>query len=144
MTIEIRPHHLLCVLTYIGKGYSGEFTGNFDSLIARINAGETSLRLADGPDDICRGNPGLICGDSTCDALRRHQADVLALADIKDFLGISLKPGDQLALTPELIRKLKESFKTGKIRRACHGCVWHDLCSGIAADGFAQTRLTGC
>ena len=30
MTIKLRAHHLLCLLTYVGKGYSPAFTANYD------------------------------------------------------------------------------------------------------------------
>ncbi len=40
MTITLRAHHLLCVLTYSGKGYSPAFVTNFDSVVRRLQAGE--------------------------------------------------------------------------------------------------------
>ena len=52
MTVALRAHHLLCMLTYVGKGYSAEFAHNFDGLASRLAAGEEVL-LVEGPDAIC-------------------------------------------------------------------------------------------
>ena len=52
MTIRLRAHHLLCLLTYVGKGYSPAFTANYDAIAERLSRGEDIL-LVSGPDDIC-------------------------------------------------------------------------------------------
>lgn len=141
MTLSLRPHHLLCILTYVGKGYSVDFVDNFDEIIGRINGGETTIRVIQGPDDICAGNKDGACGEGRCDSLRRHQADILAADDIESVLGIPARAGQTLKLTPGLIRQLRESFKNGEIRRACTACVWRDLCSSVAKEGDADTKL---
>ena len=50
MTVRLRPHHLLCLLTYVGKGYSPAFTANYDAIAMRIEQGE-ELLIVSGPDD---------------------------------------------------------------------------------------------
>ena len=50
--IRLRPHHLLCMLTYAGRGYTPRFTSGMDDLIHRLGQGEEIL-LIEGPDDIC-------------------------------------------------------------------------------------------
>jgi hypothetical protein len=141
--IALRPHHLLCVLTYVGKGYSVDFVNNFYVIITRINAGERTLRLIEGPDEICAGNRDGVCGEGRCDSLRRHQADILAADDIESRLGVSARAGQTVEITPELIQKLRESFQKGEIRRACTACVWRDLCTEVADSGFEGAKLTG-
>ena len=47
-----RAHHLLCMLTFAGDGYTPEFVANFAAIVARIGAGE-AVELVDGPDDVC-------------------------------------------------------------------------------------------
>ena len=58
MTVRLRAHHLLCMLTFIGKGYTPEFTENYRRIAARLSAGET-IELVTGPDDICAPLAGL-------------------------------------------------------------------------------------
>ena len=52
MTVRLRAHHLLCMLTYIGKGYSPAFTDNMTVIAGRVSAGE-NVEIVDGPDEIC-------------------------------------------------------------------------------------------
>ncbi|WP_292282104.1 DUF1284 domain-containing protein, partial [Mesorhizobium sp.] len=52
MTVRLRAHHLLCLLTYVGKGYSPAFTANYDVVVKRLAGGEDIL-IVSGPDDIC-------------------------------------------------------------------------------------------
>ncbi len=40
VTVRLRAHHLLCLLTYVGKGYTPAFTANYDAVVARLDAGE--------------------------------------------------------------------------------------------------------
>ncbi len=58
MTVRLRGHHLLCMLTFVGKGYSPAFVENYDRIAGRLSEGEDIL-LVDGPDDICAP---LLCG----------------------------------------------------------------------------------
>jgi hypothetical protein len=52
MTVRLRGHHLLCLLTFVGKGYTPAFTANYRRIVARLNEG-AAVELVDGPDDIC-------------------------------------------------------------------------------------------
>jgi len=53
MTVRLRSHHLLCLLTYVGKGYSAAFIANYDAIAKRLGRGEDVL-IVSGPDDICQ------------------------------------------------------------------------------------------
>jgi hypothetical protein len=52
VTVRLRGHHLLCILTFVGKGYDGPFVANLARVIDRLAAGEAVL-VVDGPDDVC-------------------------------------------------------------------------------------------
>lgn len=134
MTVRLRPHHLLCLLTYAGKGYSPAFTDNFDDIIERLRAGEP-IAVVEGPDDICQ--PIAREPDTHCLRDSVTVRDRQATRDLAALLHVS--PGDLTAL-PDLAT-LREAFATGRTRGACRGCEWFDLCSGIAADGFAGTNI---
>jgi hypothetical protein len=43
--IELRGHHLLCILTYMGKGYTPAFVENYDAIVAQINRGDVTLKI---------------------------------------------------------------------------------------------------
>lgn len=143
ITIKLRPHHLLCMLTYIGKGYSQNFTENYDAIIEKLNEPHSMIEIIKGPDDICA--PRLCDKDDSCHHCHDSeiiQNDMSALSDIQKIKGFeNIAFGHKTALSPDIIETLRKEFKNGKIRTACIGCPWHDLCTEISLNNFKTTRL---
>lgn len=139
MTVRIRAHHLLCMLTYVGKGYSEAFTKGYDEVVQRLNRGEDILLVA-GPDDICQpllGDTDPHCFWDTVTERDRLAADaVAALADRP------IREGERFSLDASVMERMRVAFNAGSTRQACHGCEWFDLCSTIAGSGFKEVRLT--
>ena len=138
MTIRLRPHHLLCLLTYAGKGYSAEFTRNYDAIARRLSAGEKAL-IVDGPDDIC--TPLLDDATAHCRNYSVIERDAKAADDVGRVIKAPIRPGDLLEIGPERIAAWRMAFRAGQTRAACSGCEWNELCSAIASDGFAGTLV---
>ena len=133
MTVRLRPHHLLCVLTYVGRGYSPAFTANMTEVAERLGAGE-DIELVAGPDDICA--PLLDHPDPHCHRASVMERDRAAARDLDDLLGLDVRTGARLVLDEDLVGCLREAFASDQIRSACTGCEWVDLCGSIAASGF--------
>jgi len=135
--IRLRPHHLLCMLTFAGKGYTPEFVANFAAIVQRIGAGE-AIELIDGSDDVCA--PLEASGDTHCanaSVGRRDRTALLALAEAG--LPVAIRP---FAIDAQRLAELRRAFAAGTVRAAYRGCEWSDLCTSIAADGFAASLLT--
>lgn len=141
--LGLRPHHLLCILTYIGKGYDAEFTDNFTRVMERINAGERDIAIVKGPDCLCEPvkHKPVVSHDCYSGSISRR--DDLALRDIAGLTGRTLDYGMDITLDEGLIGRLRAAFAGGAIRAACQACEWHDLCTEIAGCGFENTRLKG-
>lgn len=159
--IRLRPHHLLCLLTYAGKGYSTAFVQNFDAIASRLASDSPWIEVVEGPDEVCQ--PLLGSCDHHCEEASVRVRDRLAAEDLMRLLGrieaptlllteVSseenretsssvIAPGARLALTADRLQKMREAFRRGEVRRACAGCPWHGFCDEIAAQGFATTRL---
>ncbi len=140
MTIRLRPHHLLCILTYVGKGYSPAFTANYDAIAQRIADGEEIL-LVEGPDDICA--PLMEEDEPHCLGDSVAQRDRDAAEAVSELLSLPVEGDDRIVLDARRIGHLRGAFEVGTIRKACTGCEWAPLCTGIAADGFGDTRIGG-
>ena len=129
--IRLRPHHLLCMLTYIGKGYSAAFTANFDRLHPRIKAGEL-IYITYGPEDICA--PRLChCSDDEdvhCHDTRITVRDQLAVQSLTKA-GLPLNEGTIFAITPACWQRLETLFYRNEIRAACDDCQWTELCRDV-------------
>ena len=136
MTIRLRPHHLLCLQTYAGKGYTPAFTANYDLIAARLSSGE-DIEIVEGPDDIC--TPLLNEPDPHCWRDSVTQRDQQAAADLQPLL--TANTGTKLTLTAALLEKMRKSFREGTLRPTCTGCEWSDLCTTIADRDFEGTRI---
>ncbi|CAB4325054.1 MULTISPECIES: DUF1284 domain-containing protein [unclassified Brucella] len=140
MTVRLRGHHLLCMLTYIGKGYSPAFVENYDAIAGRLSEGEDIL-LVDGPDDIC--TPLLCGGDCHCHDESVTLRDRHAIEAVSHLLQISLYAGKPFHLGTERLTHLRKAFTAGTIRKACEHCEWSTLCTRIAAtDAYAGVKIT--
>jgi uncharacterized protein len=138
VTIRLRAHHLLCLLTYVGKGYSLAFTADYDAVAERLNRGEDIL-LVSGPDDICA--PLLDEPEPHCLNESVIERDRLAASDVSDLLARSIQAGVRLDLDAAILARMRRAFSVGSVRRACDGCEWSELCSAIAAGGFPGTKV---
>lgn len=136
MTIRLRPHHLLCLQTYAGKGYTPAFTANYDLIAARLSSGE-DIEIVEGPDDIC--TPLLTEPDPHCWRDSVTQRDHQAAANLQPLL--QANTGSTITLTAPLLEKMRASFQAGTLRPACTGCEWSDLCTRIADTDFDGTRI---
>lgn len=139
MTIRLRGHHLLCLLSYVGAGYSRAFVENADALAARLTAGE-GVVLVEGPDDLCA--PRLATEtEHHCFTEDVAARDLAALRDVGRLLGRELAPGSRMSLSAARIAHMRRAFSQGTIRPACAGCSWRGLCDSISAGGFAEGKL---
>ncbi|WP_147109607.1 DUF1284 domain-containing protein [Tateyamaria sp. syn59] len=138
MTVRLRAHHLLCVLTYVGKGYTPAFVANLDRMAARLSDGEDML-IVEGPDDICA--PLLEGGDGHCHTASVRRRDQIALAEVASSLQRDLVAGDRLTLGAAQLANLRGSYAAEQVHGACGGCQWKPLCGSVAASGYRDTRL---
>jgi uncharacterized protein len=137
--IRIRPHHLLCMLTFAGKGYSPEFVANFERIAGLIAAGDQTVEIVLGPDDICA--PLLADSNCHCENPRVSERDRLAAEALTDLLKQPVQENTRLYLSPNTLNRMREAFAAGTIRKACQGCQWSPFCDAIAEDKFSQTWL---
>ena len=138
MTVRLRPHHLLCLLTYVGKGYTPAFVENYDRIAQRLSEGE-GIVVVDGPDDVCAA---LLCEpEPHCFRESVRSRDAQAALDVGVLLDVTVSTGTRIDLHPALLARMRKAFAEGHMRKACHGCEWFDLCSGIAAGGYGEVRI---
>lgn len=138
MTVRLRAHHLLCMLTYVGKGYSEAFVANYDRIIARLGDGEDILLVA-GPDDVCK--PLLGTRLEHCHRVSVIQRDAQAAEALGMLLGQSVRPGSAFRLDAGLIDRMRQAFAAGLTRAACKRCEWHELCTDVAGRDYPDVRL---
>lgn len=138
MTVRLRAHHLLCMLTYVGKGYTPAFVENYEELARRLSAGE-DIEIVEGPDDICMpllGDDGAHChGEGVL------VRDRLAAEAVSELAGVAIHPGVVLRSDEVLLDRLRSGFRAGGVRSACRGCEWSSLCTRVAGQGYPGVRV---
>ncbi|MET3794632.1 DUF1284 domain-containing protein [Aquamicrobium terrae] len=140
MTIRLRAHHLLCMLTYVGKGYTPAFTVNYDRIAERLSQGE-EIVIVEGPDDVCA--PLLTEAEPHCFNDSVAERDRQAARDIGDLLGRRIGAGERIEPDAILLAKLRAGFGSGLTRTACAGCEWAELCSAIVNDAYTGVKVGG-
>lgn len=135
--VRLRGHHLLCLLTYKGLGYSQEFVAGMTATAGRLIAGAT-VEIVEGPDDICeplcRAEQHPHCHETTV-----PERDRRALSLIPSLLGRRLAVGDRFVFDDQLRTHLRAAYRDGAFEQACTLCEWQPLCRDIAAGGYADT-----
>ena len=137
MTVRLRAHHLLCVLTYVGKGYGADFVAGYDRVVARLSAGEEA-ELVEGPDEVC--GP-LTDSDRHCLNPSAAARDARAAGAVGELLGRPVTPGARLRLDRPTLSLLRGAVAAGEMAEPCAGCPWLGLCREVAGSGFEGARL---
>src|SRR3954471_8839415 len=107
MTVRLRPHHLLCLLTYVGEGYSSAFVDNLCHVSRKLLQGEDVI-LGEGPDDIC--DPVLGTEHDHCTGPRVMERDHKAAQAAAAVLREDLAAGTRLRLDAGTLGRLREGF----------------------------------
>lgn len=126
--MKIRPHHLLCIGNYIGKGYSRDFEKNMEQIIGRLKSGEEFV-LCGSADDICSACPfnnGGTC--KTAEKVERYDSYVL------NALGLGY--GKKYGYAP-----LAKAISAADVfKDACGDCEWNQLCRDVMENKNKNTR----
>ena len=138
--LQLRGHHFLCMLTFVGKGYTPHFTENMKRVIADVSEGRP-VRLKRGPDDICSGLLSSACGPfgRHCRYPWVSLRDMIAAKAVSTVLKRDLE--QPFSLTAADLFVLRDEFTNGTIRKACRFCQWSSFCDEVADQGFENSLL---
>lgn len=114
--LHLRPHHLLCLQTFVGRGYSEEFVEHMTLAKRQLTADpRTPIILVNGADDLCAHCPNCIEGQCT--------SEKPALFDraVRDKLGQN---------TPSILIGIPNDLRITEdlLIASCPGCDWRELC----------------
>lgn len=136
MTIfKFRPHHLICNLCFVGKGYNEEFVQNLKDINQKLcinSSAKVQIEIVRGCDDICAKCPGKH-GNFCSDELKVKQIDDAYLNILQLQIGQTID-------FEGLKAKVKEMLTMDGFHQACSECSWYSLniCAPIIQ------RLRGC
>ena len=132
--ICLRPHHLLCLMGFQGKGYSAAFVKRMTEVSALLKRHQdTSVYLRSGVDDLCAA-----CPHSTDEGICDHDDQVRGY-DERTLSFLHLCEGT--AAFDEWMRQVRESL-TADVRTAiCGDCAWTEEC--LLVQSITQEKTYG-
>lgn len=128
MSIQLRGHHLLCLLGFRGMGYSEPFAKNMLEIYEQLwQAPTTKVTIVRGSDDLCRSFP---CDQPNhCDSHNVHERDDF----IRKHLGLVV--GDSYTWQ-HILDRVKSHVKPHHIPEWCATCPW--LSYGVCEEGVGR------
>ena len=120
--ILLRPHHLLCLQNFEGRGYSPDFTSGMEKIHALLTSAlSTRILVEGGPDTVCMGCPNQ--REGRCSSIKPDLYDQRVLALTGLTYGRLLTWKEALDLTSPLNRD--------RLPEICGDCQWASLCALI-------------
>lgn len=110
--IQLRPHHILCLSLFEGKGYNEEFTENIQKILDNFE----NFQIVSCADDICACCPNNVEGKCSLGE------DDVRSKDIHACNGLNLQYGDVSVET--INQKLAMLTKTD-FEACCKTCRWY-------------------
>jgi hypothetical protein len=124
--LHLRPHHLLCLQTFVGRGYSEEFVEHMTLVKRQLTANpRTPITLVSGADELCAHCPN--CVDGQCSSEKPALFDRLVEEKLA-VLSLCQEPFPVLEGIPNGLRITEDL-----IAACCPGCEWRELCSSTPA-----------
>ena len=132
--LHLRPHHLLCLQTFTGRGYSEEFVRHMTLVRDQlIREPLTPVELVSGVDDLCAHCPNNVDGQCTSDNPALFDSKVsrklYSTGIISPDAASKDHPGKRPVLTgiPDALE-----ISSSVLEECCPGCEWKELCLSIA------------
>lgn len=123
--IVLRFHHLLCMHTYSGTGYSEDFCRNMERIRSHLFENpDTIVKLIKGCDDICANCPnrtGHLCKEEK--SILKRDRDTAAFFMLEEGACLSYR---------DLVKKINPRFSAlWDIRTVCIRCEFASLCNAV-------------
>ncbi len=117
---EIRPHHLLCMKFFEGKGYCDEFTDNMNSILDKVEEDPyTRIFITYGSDDICSACPN----DNKPSCILNRKANDYDMK-VSDICSLDKNVPYSYSYLRDITEKL--ILREGRLGEICSDCEWYE------------------
>lgn len=118
--LRIRPHHLLCIGYFEGRGYSDSFSRSM-AQIKELTMQNPKITVSCSADEVCRACPNRVeSGCRTQEKVMRYDREVLKLLEIEE--GMHSDWNSLRKMTEEKILNCR------KREEICGDCEWNEIC----------------
>ena len=126
--INLRPHHLLCILNFVGMGYSPHFVRIIKDVKRKLEQDAVYVRLVEGQDDVCASCPNA----KACEGLK-----YISLIDDKVLKAADLRYGAVYA-AKELLCLIETSITLDLLDIICRECAFFYKCKSIYSQRVSE------
>ena len=132
--LKFRPHHFLCTLGFVGKGYSDEFVENFQAVADGLRkdplGDQAMIEVVAHTDSICAPCPNKL--EKLCATETKIQKLDAAHAEVLGFTA-----GDQLTWK-EAKERMTQKMTDTAFDSACAPCSWKSM--GVCHSALKKLR----
>ena len=122
--IYLRPHHLLCTQTFLGKGYSEEFVKNMTHITKILRTKKSQeIVLTFSCDSLCafcpnrrKSESGYFCTDDS--KVLSYDQNIIQTFHLEE----------KTYIYADLIRKINASMTPALLSHICGDCSWAYIC----------------
>lgn len=118
---SIRPHHLLCLQFFEGKGYSDDFVKHMTEIHEKLLNENPVINIVSGVDDICKNCPNNE-GGKCIKEISVSGNDRRTYEAIKG----DVERGQTWSELTEIV--YKNIIHKGRLKQVCETCRWSDIC----------------
>ena len=138
--LRLRPHHLLCLQSFVGHGYNEEFVRQMTAVKKKLtNSPNTPIKIEYGADMLCLHCPN--CQNGHCMSDKPDIFDQSVLSKLASPAATRTGSGSAYGRTdfqivPGIIFGIPNSLTLSHsmIEECCHGCEWKDLCHKVIGE----------
>ena len=136
--LQLRPHHLLCIRGYQGKGYDASFVRCMNAVTDRLRGNpEERIQLVSGCDDLCEACPNRILEIKSCIDCRATvegsaggDETIFRCSTEKRVQQFDRNVMEQFSLEPgtyiwrELCEEIAGKLNPERMQAVCGDCAW--------------------
>lgn len=116
--INLRPHHILCIQGYIGKGYNKEFIKNMDEIVKQLRENSNIfINIIYKEDDICKFCPNRNENNKCKDSYKVKYID----QKVVKYFKLEEKNYKYI----DILNEIKENINMDKMKDICSSCSWY-------------------
>lgn len=132
--IYLRPHHLLCTQTFLGKGYSEEFVENMTRITNILRTEKSQeIELMFSCDSLCACCPNKVI-DNNIILCKSNDKVIEYDKNIADYF--QLKQGKHNY--HHLLSFIIDSMNPDLFKLFCQSCEWFEDCSNVLSAFFSD------
>ena len=120
----MRAHHLICMRSFQGNGYSANFVDNFQKVISKINGENPVIKIVNCPDVICKACPH---NKNGC-IKKGPKSEVKVRNKDNNFISLLKLDLNNEMKANELINLINERITNIEIKDICKECEWLKYC----------------